>query len=117
MDTESVTVLSRLKAMLAASSPGMISRLACPASRELGKIRARMSSLMAASPCISPSTSRPGSRSSMSVRASRILAALAADDVPKLEWDNSATLGVIPKRRISSAARLVISAICTGVGS
>jgi hypothetical protein len=36
---------------------------------------------------------------------------------PKLECDTSATFGVMPKRRISSAASSVISAICSALGS
>src|SRR3989338_4700447 len=55
-------VLSRLKAMLAASSVGITSRFASPFNRALGKTRSRISCDSAASPCISPSTSRPGAR-------------------------------------------------------
>ena len=46
----------------------------------------------------------------ISACASRILAAEGASEVPKLECDSSAALGVRPKRRISSAASSVISA-------
>ena len=77
----------------------------------------RTSSDRAASPCISPSTSRPGSSALISARAAFIFVACGCVLEPKLECDSSATLGVMPKRRISSAARRVISAICAAVGS
>ena len=51
-----------LKAMLAASSVGITRRLAEPLRREFGKMRRRISSAIAASACISPSTSSSGAR-------------------------------------------------------
>ena len=105
---------SRLNAMFAASSVGMISRFASPFSRELGMTVLRTSSDSAASPCISPSTSRSGSmRADQRERRAASSSPTAASLMPKLECDSSATLGVMPKRRISSAASSVISAICS----
>lgn len=49
--------------------------------------------------------------------ASRIFTALGASREPKFEKDSSAAFGSMPKRRISSAARIVISAISSAVGS
>ena len=43
--------------------------------------------------------------------ASRIFSALGESREPKFECDSSAALGSMPKRRISSAASTVISAI------
>lgn len=103
--------------MLAASMPGSTSRFASPASVERGMIRRRSSLSRAASPCISPSTSSSGACSRSSARASRIFSALGWLEVPKLECDNKATLGRMPKRSSSSAAIRVISASCAAVGS
>src|SRR6185437_8242837 len=111
------TVFSRLKEMFAASSVGMTRRFASPFRRDCGKAAWRTSSESAASPCISPSTSRSGMRSRMRASAWRIFAAEGASLVPKLECETSATLGVRPKRRISSLASAVISRSCSGVGS
>ena len=49
--------------------------------------------------------------------AFRILIAVGVLALPKLECESSATLGVKPNRCTSSAARIVISAICSAVGS
>jgi hypothetical protein len=103
--------------MLAASRVGMTRRFASPFRREFGNAWCRTSSESAASACISPSISRWGRRSWMRANAARIFAAEGASLVPKLECETSATLGVNPKRRISSAASVVISRICSGVGS
>ena len=86
----------------------MINRLALPVSRELGKIRSRICSEIAASECISPSTSRSGSRSIRICSASRIFCAERALLEPKLECDNRAPFGVSPKRRTTSAAMSVV---------
>ncbi|MNT65951.1 hypothetical protein D3C72_2039770 [compost metagenome] len=96
---------------------GNTSRLASPVSSLLGMRAARALPSSATSPCISPSTSSQGAcwRSSSSVW--RILIALGLLLVPKLECDSSAALGFTPKRIISSAARAVISASSSGVGS
>src|SRR5260221_3055685 len=110
------TTFSRLNEMLAASSVGMMRRLASPLRREFGKALERTSSESAASPCISPSTSSAGIFSRIIASAVRILRAEGASLVPKLEWETSATFGARPKRRISSAASIVISTICSGVG-
>src|SRR3546814_7264854 len=88
--------------MLAASRVGITSRLAAPFSLEFGKIRLRMPASMAASPCISPSTSMSGASSCRRARAARILSAEGLSAVPKLECDSSATFGWIPKRRTSA---------------
>ena len=61
----------------------------------------------AASPCISPSTSSSDRASRISASASRIFRADGASELPKLECDSSATFGVMPKRRTSSAASSV----------
>src|SRR6185503_1564903 len=111
------TTFRRLKEMLAASIPGIISRLASPFSRELGKLALRTSSDSAESACISPSTSRSGNWARMIDSASRIFNAEGASLEPKLECETSATFGVRPNRRTSSAASVVISTICSGVGS
>ena len=50
-------------------------------------------------------------------RARRILRAEGRFEVPKLECDKSATRGVTPKRRTSSAASRAISATCSAFGS
>ena len=110
-------VFSRLKAMFAASSVGITRRFASPRNRERGNTRRRISSESAASPCISPSASSWGARSAMSCSARRILAAEGMSTEPKLEADSSATLGVRPKRRTSSAASKVISATFSASGS
>ena len=49
--------------------------------------------------------------------ASRIFSALGASREPKSESESSAAFGSMPKRRISSAASTVISAISSAVGS
>ena len=109
--------LSRLNEMFAASSVGMMSRLASPFNCELGNADMRTSSCSAASPCISPSHSSSGSIIFTSASAPCIFLADAFVDDPKLECDRNATLGTMPKRRISSAASSVISASCSAVGS
>lgn len=55
-------------------------------------------------------------RSSISA-ALRILMALGASREPKSDSDSSAAFGTMPKRRISSAASTVISAISSAAGS
>ena len=45
------------------------------------------------------------------------IVAVGVEAVPKLECARSATFGVKPKRRISSAARTVVSAITSALGS
>ena len=105
----SPNTLARLKALLAASSVGMTSRFAEPCRRECGKMRLRMVSLIAASACISPSTSRSGARSCSMRTASRIFRADGVSALPKLEWLISATFGLMPSRETSSAASRVIS--------
>ncbi len=52
----------------------------------------------------------------MSSSARCILRAEAICAEPKFDCDSSATFGVMPKRRISSAASSVISAICSASG-
>ncbi|MNU06740.1 hypothetical protein D3C72_2520380 [compost metagenome] len=47
----------------------------------------------------------------------RIFTALGWMLEPKFEWLSSATLGLRPKRIISSAAMMVISHSCSAVGS
>ena len=54
-----------------------------------------------------------GASGSSSSSALRILSAVGVSAAPKFECDSSATLGAMPKRRISSAASTVISAICS----
>ena len=103
--------------MLAASRVGITSRFASPRSRFLGKTRARISSESAASPCISPSTCSSGASSMMRASAARILRADGSSSEPKFEAESSATLGTMPKRRTSSAASSVISAMCSASGS
>ena len=110
-------VFSRLNEMFAASSVGITSRFASPRSRARGKTRMRISSESAASPCISPSTCRSGARSLMSASAARILRAEGVSTEPKLDAERSATFGTMPKRRTSSAASKVISAMCSASGS
>ena len=82
------TTLSRLNEMFAASTHGMMSRLASPCSRELGKATRRTSSERAASPCISPSTSRSGRLAASISIAVRIFTAEGASLVPieMREW-------------------------------
>ena len=53
----------------------------------------------------------------MRSRACRILRAEGRFEVPKLECDSSATRGVTPNRRTSSAASSAISATCSAFGS
>ncbi|MNC90094.1 hypothetical protein D3C83_61440 [compost metagenome] len=103
--------------MLAASIVGMTSRFASPRMRECGNTLWRISSESAVSPCISPSTSRSGARSLRIASACCIFLAEGRSTEPKFEADSSATLGTMPKRRISSAARIVISATCAASGS
>ena len=107
----------RLKAMLALSRLGMISRLAAPCSREFGKISSRMNGDSAASACISPSASRSDAQPLSNASAWRILTDEGVSASPKLECETNATLGSMPKRRTSSAAIIAISASCSAVGS
>ncbi len=79
-------------------------------------MRSRIASESAASPCISPSISKSGAARTIKSSALPTLEAVGASSVPKFECDNSATFGVNPKRRTSSAAISVISAICAGEG-
>ena len=109
--------LSTLKVMLAASSVGITSRLASRVSAAPGKSWSSSSRDKAASPCISPSTSNAGWSERINSSARRILRALAVSSLPKLECDSRATCGLMPKRRISSAASTAISASCSGLGS
>ena len=109
--------LSRLKAMLAASRVGKISRLASSRIFALGKICRRWRASSAESPCISPSTCSSGWRSCSMRSAVRIFAAVGESAEPKDECDSSAMRGSMPKRFISSAASSVISTTCSGVGS
>src|SRR5258706_7096815 len=111
------TTLSKLNEMLAASSVGMMRRLASPFSRVLGNALARTSSESAASPCISPSTSSSGMRARISSSAARIFTAEGASLVPKLECETRATFGARPKPRTSSAASIGISRSCSSDGS
>ena len=111
-------IFSRLNEMFAASSVGITSRFASPFSREFGRRRVahllgqrRVALHLALD--LEVGIAARGSAAS----ASRIFAADGASLVPKLECDSSATFGVRPKRRISSAASSVISAICSAVGS
>ena len=53
----------------------------------------------------------------MSASAACIFFACGCSLLPKLECESSATFGVMPKRRISSAASSVISAMSSAVGS
>ena len=110
-------VLSRLKEMLAESSVGMIRRFASPLILLRGNTLRRISSESAASPCISPSISRSGARCTISARARRIFSAEGMLIEPKFDAESSATLGARPKRRISSTASSVISAMCSASGS
>jgi hypothetical protein len=82
-----------------------------------GITRRRSTSEMAESPCISPSTSSSGAIERMIESARRILLALPESREPKFECDTSAALGVMPKRRISWAAMMVVSAISSALGS
>src|SRR6478609_1387545 len=91
------------EAILAASSVGITTRLAGPLRREFGKISSRIRVERAASACISPSTSSFGCHNVRISSTSRILRAEGVSSVPKLECDNSATFGFMPKRRTSSA--------------
>ena len=95
----------------------MTIRLAEPVRGLLETTRARRCSLSAASACISPSSSKSGSEARSNDIALRILMALGEWEVPKLECDSNAALGASPKRRTVLAARRVISAICSAVGS
>jgi hypothetical protein len=117
MGVASPSVLTSWNAMLAASMLGMMNTLASPLSREAGKMRLRSASSRAASPCISPSTSRSGAACSRICSASRILLALCVSALPKLECDRSAILGSMPKRRTSAATSRVISAMSWAHGS
>ena len=110
-------VFSRLKAILAASSVGMIRRFASSFRRERGKFASRSPASRAESPCISPSISSSGASARISSSAARIFCAEGASLVPKLECESRAALGTTPKRRITSAASAVISASCSAVGS
>ncbi|CFO00811.1 Uncharacterised protein [Bordetella pertussis] len=103
--------------MLPESTLGHTSRLASPLSVDDGRMRRRSASSNAQSPCISPSISSSGARSRTSSSARRILAPEAELPVPKFERDSSATLGARFRRRISSAAATVYSAICSALGS
>ena len=103
--------------MFAASRFGQTNRFAEPCSVLSGRMVLRRPSSRALSPCISPSTSSSGARSRSSASACRIFSADGASELPKLECDSSATLGSTPKRRTASAAIVVISAICSAVGS
>ena len=49
-------------------------------------------------------------------RAARIRRDEALRALPKLEWDSSATFGSMPKRFISSAAIMAISAVASALG-
>ena len=95
----------------------MISTLASRLSAAPGCTRSSVGSDSAASPCISPSTSNGGCSERIRASAWRILRALGASPLPKLECEISATCGVMPKRRTSSAASTVISASWAGLGS
>ena len=96
---------------------GKTSKFASPAKVLLGISLVRACPSSAISPCISPSTSSHGVLERSSSRAWRILTALGWLLLPKLECDSSAALGRIPKRIISSAAMVVISASCSALGS
>ena len=101
--------------MFAASTFGMMSRLASTLSRESDITTFRTFLDNAVSPRISPSTSKSGERARISSSASRIFCADGASELPKFECESSATLGTCPKRFTSSAASIVISAICAAV--
>ncbi len=103
--------------MCAESRFGMISRLATPFNFELGKCSTIASGDSARVACISPSTISSGSFSWISFSAARIFLADAELRLPKLECDISAAFGLSPKRATSSAARKVMSAIASAVGS
>lgn len=103
--------------MLAASTEGITSRFAVPASRLSATARSRITSTSAASPCISPSTSRSGARSRIIAKARRILRAESLSLAPKFECDSSATFGAMPNWVTAWAASRVISVICSAVGS
>ncbi|SAL74891.1 hypothetical protein AWB69_09255 [Caballeronia udeis] len=110
-------VFSRLYEIFAASMFGSTSKFASPTSVDSGRTSRRRLASSATSPCISPSTSRSGARSRSNASVSRILIAVGALLVPKFECDSSAIFGAMPKRRTSSAAMIVISQSCSGVGS
>ena len=96
---------------------GNTNKLASPVNVLLGMMNARVSASSAMSPCISPSTSNHGAFVLSNSNVRRIFKALGRFDDPKFECDNKAALGLIPKRIISSAAKVVISASCSAVGS
>ena len=108
---------SMLKEMFAASRFGITSKFAPPFSVESGWTWLRMTSDSAASPCISPSTSRFGTRSTSRRRTSRILRADFESSLPKLECDSNATFGSRPNRRTASAASRAMPASCLAEGS
>ena len=95
----------------------MMRRFASPRMRVRGNTLSRISSDSAASPCISPSISSSGERARINSSASRILRADGVSAEPKLDAESSATFGKTPKRRTSSAASRVISAIWSASGS
>ena len=110
---------SRLKAILAASSVRHDQQVGLALERRIRDRPCRAPRPTAPRrPCISPSTSRSGAARANQVAALRASFALTAScRLPKLECDSSATFGVMPKRRTSSAASIVISATCSAVGS
>ena len=112
-------VLSRLKAMLAASTFGMTSRLASPLSAT-GWNRRAWRALGFEAPRRRASRRRlraRGACSAMSASASRIFTRRRlVVGAESCECDSSATLGAMPKRRTSSAASSVISASCSALG-
>ncbi|MCY1225590.1 hypothetical protein D9M72_377890 [compost metagenome] len=103
--------------MLPESTFGHTSRLASPLSDDDGRMRVRSASSSAQSPCISPSISRSGAISRTSSSARRIFAPEAELPEPKFDRDSSAILGARYMRRISLAAAMVNSAICSAEGS
>ena len=93
--------------MLAASSVGMISRLASPFRREFGNaphahLLGQRGVAVHLAFDLELGIHRVDQRRARPASSSPADASL----VPKLECDSSATLGAMPKRRISSAARM-----------
>src|SRR5207249_1090930 len=107
-----------LYAMLPLSRSGNTSTLARPATGEPGALRAATSATSAASPCSSPSHTKPGPRACRMDTACRTRSTRSPVALPRVLYDRNATTGSSPTmRRRSRAAAAPASASWAGVGS
>ena len=114
----SAAVFSRLKAMLAASSDGQITRLAASFSRELRKhVLADLGIEGGIAVHLAVDLERGRALVQDLAPPRAILRAEGWSELPNSECDSSATLGWMPKRSTASAASRVISASVSASGS